>query len=289
MRNYKYYKAFYDYKKHSWILDGYFKDSRTRVIGKAIGDCVAGEGYFEHKKAADIITFEKTLPELYKPENWNAVILYNYVHEAINGDNLSERMTQYSEDISNVKEVLKNKLKRIKAYYEDYCEKHIKNDDEKSNRLLNSLENNLNDAVNDIQKYVDALKLNECLFEFRQCKPKDKLAPHLVVRYDDVGEVANVFSDIVLTDEEDESKSYSFRPDIRCYNNQLCIVRLEYEERQWGTDSNNRITRKEGDTINIKDLDELKKKGKLLLERLKRLVEIPTKELWNEWHKEDKK
>ena len=73
-------------KEYSWILDDKYKDSRTKVIGKAIGDCVAGEGAFEDKTPKDIITFKDTNPETYGPENWNAVILYNYVHEAINGE-----------------------------------------------------------------------------------------------------------------------------------------------------------------------------------------------------------
>ena len=75
-----------DFAEQKWILNDKYKDSRTKVIGKAIGDCVAGEGAFEDKTPEDIITFKDTNPETYGPENWNAVILYNYVHEAINGE-----------------------------------------------------------------------------------------------------------------------------------------------------------------------------------------------------------
>ena len=61
-----------------WILDDKYKDSRTKVIGKAIGDCVAGEGAFANKTSEEIITFKDTDPKTYKQRNWNAVILYNY-------------------------------------------------------------------------------------------------------------------------------------------------------------------------------------------------------------------
>ena len=81
-----YYKAlgYQDNGKYSWILDKYYEDSRTKVIRKAMGDCVADKNEFKGKEATDSITFEKTFSETYKPANWNAVILYNYVHESIN-------------------------------------------------------------------------------------------------------------------------------------------------------------------------------------------------------------
>ena len=235
---------------------------------------------------------------MYEQKNWNAVILYNYVHEAINRNYLTKNKIGYDEYdeikfeyatiVRNVREVLKNKLKGIKTYYEDYCEKHIKNDDEKSNRLLNSLENNLNDAVNDIQKYVDALKLNECLFEFRQCKLDKNLAPHLELNSYKLNEGAGFFSEILLIDEKDKNKSYCFWPTISCYDNRLYIVGLEYKERLKEMDSK-KLSQEESDMIYIKKLAALKNEGKLLLERLDGLVELPTEELWNKWHQKDKK
>ncbi len=286
IQHYKYHRYYDDDYKHSWILDKYYEESRTRVIGKAIGDCVADEGEFKGKKADNIITFENTRPEKYTPANWNAVILYNYVHEAINRSNLYRTGKSHSNDISNVKEVLGNKLERIKAYYEDYYQERFKNDAEELNHLLNSLEKNLDDAVNYIQEYVDALKLNEDLFSFGQCKLKNILAPNVKnQKSHKLNEGACFFIGIMLTDKKNKNKSYRFWPTISCYDNQLYIVELEYKERQWITDAINGITReKRGDTINIQDLDALKKEGKLLLERLDGLVELPTEELWNEWH-----
>ena len=87
----------------SWILDDKYKDSRTKVIGKAIGDCVAGEGAFANKKSGEIITFERTNPAEYEQENWNAVILYNYVHEAINGTAFKEFFTGDKDVVSCIK------------------------------------------------------------------------------------------------------------------------------------------------------------------------------------------
>ncbi|MBQ2174953.1 MAG: hypothetical protein II453_07800, partial [Alphaproteobacteria bacterium] len=238
------------------------------------------------KKADNIITFENTRPELYEQKNWNAVILYNYVHEAINRGNLYKTVRLYSKDISNVKGVLGNKLERIKAYYEDYYQERFKNDDEKLNRLLNSLEKNLDDAVNYIQEYVDALKLNEDLFSFGQCKLRNILAPNVKRQKSyKLNEGVAFLIGIMLTDEKDKNKSYHFWPTISCHNNQLCIVELGYKELLLETDGN-KITQ---ENTEIQKLEEFLNKSKLLLERLKGLVEIPTKELWNEWHKEDKK
>ena len=303
IQHYKYHRYYDDDYKHSWILDKYYEESRTRVIGKAIGDCVADEGEFKGKEADNIITFENTRPELYEQKNWNAVILYNYVHEVINGNNLNKnkkgycgKLFEYAAivgNVGNVREVLKNKLKGIKTYYEDYykdyCEKHIKNDDEKSNRLLNSLENNLDDAVKDIQKYVDALKLNECLFEFRQCKRSNILVPNVKIQKSHkLNEGAEFFSEILLIDKKNKNKSYRFWPTISCYDNRLYIVGLKYKECLKEMDSN-KLRREESDMTYIKKLAALKNEGKLLLERLDGLVELPTEELWNKWHQKDKK
>ena len=89
-------------KKNAWILDQEYEESRTKVIGEAIGDCIAGKNEFAKKGPNDIITFDETEPKDYEPEHWNAVILYNYIHEAINGELKSTK----------VAEVLKKKLEK---------------------------------------------------------------------------------------------------------------------------------------------------------------------------------
>ncbi|MBQ2176050.1 MAG: hypothetical protein II453_13645 [Alphaproteobacteria bacterium] len=235
---------------------------------------------------------------MYERKNWNAVILYNYVHEAINRDDLSsKRKTQYSKDISDVKGVLENKLDKIHKYYKDYYQEHFKNDDEKLNRLLNSLEGNLNNAVNDIQKYVNALKLNESLYEFKKIKLAYKkkksienLAPYLDDSSSSSSEVVEVWAPLVLTDKKDTNKSYLFYPTIAYDNNQLYIVELSRTVQRWEkSNKQGSMEQISIDSSKIKDLDGLKDHGKLLLDRLDGLVKLPTEELWNKWHQKDKK
>ena len=158
-------------KEYSWILDDKYKDSRTKVIGKAIGDCVAREGAFANKAPEEIITFKDTDPKTYKQRNWNAVILYNYIHEAINGEAFKEFFTagcgaikakenkeNYVKQLSDVRGVLKNKLEKLKEHYKaEYSKKCTKR---------------LDKAVEHIQKYVETLQLNRALRRFRYSKER---------------------------------------------------------------------------------------------------------------------
>ena len=287
IRYYKYDKAYDGDDKYSWILNEYYEESRTRVIGKAIGDCVADEGYFEHKKADDILTFKNTLPEWYERKNWNAVILYNYVHEVINGNNLPEDST--------VNQVLKNKLNGIKTHYENYYReyikrKHIKKDD--ADKLIDSLQKNLDDAVNDIQKYVDALKLHESLLKYRWEKPAYKkkqsieyLAPNLETSPG--GECA-FYRGIMLTDKKNPDIFYVFTPTIACYNNQLYIVGLSYNWNRW-EDFEQEKQFISGSVNDIKNLIDLKQVSTRLLERLGGLVKLPDENLLQYWLKQEAK
>ena len=240
---------------------------------------------------------------MYEQKNWNAVILYNYVHEAISRSNLLEDSDKYCEYASSVKEVLKNKLKRIKEYYEDYYRKHIKNGD--ADKLIVSLQGNLDDAVKDIQKYVDALKLNIFLQESRWGKLEyntkqsiENLAPNL----DAPGssKVATFSRPLVLTDEESE-KFYLFYPTIACDNNQLYIAKLGLQNGEWKQSNNGQRSRGQRSmtkmttrkVTEIRNLTEFKNDYESLLDRLLKrldgLVKLPTEELWNKWHQKDKK
>ena len=289
IRYYDYGKVFYDDDKHRWILDKYYEDSRTRVIGKAIGDCVANKGEFKGKKAADIITFENTLPELYEQKNWNAVILYNYVHEAINRNGIYENNDEYFYDMSNVSLVLQDKLETIKRHYENYyieCikRKHIKKGD--ADNLIKSLQTNLSNAINDIQKYVDALKLNMYLVNFRWRKQEyekfpciGNLAPLLETSS---GGGAVCYPNITLTDEEKHDIFYDFYPTIACADNQLYIVGLSHDSGRW-----KKFEGKMQYDINpcnsIKNLEELKFMSERLLERLGGVVKLPNEDLLKYW------
>ncbi|MBQ9335652.1 MAG: hypothetical protein IJS10_03860, partial [Alphaproteobacteria bacterium] len=75
----------------SWIKETMFSESIREVIGKAIADCVTEKNEFASKTGVDTITFETTPNDInYSPENWNAVVLYNYLNiiksDFINGE-----------------------------------------------------------------------------------------------------------------------------------------------------------------------------------------------------------
>ena len=82
--------------------------------------------------------------------------------------------------------------------------------------MIFSLQGNLDDAVNDIQKYVDALKLNIFLQEYKweKLSYKEKqsienLAPYL--NNTSSSEAAEVWLDLILTDAKEPDKSYFFQ------------------------------------------------------------------------------
>ena len=171
------------YKNYSWIRDKNYKDSRSKVIGEAIGDCVAGKNEFAGKTAEDIITFEGTSPENYEQKHWNAVILYNYFNAVvdsskINPDQIGNR--EYPEWTSNVQSGLNSKVHDIYKRYEN---------DYNSNKKL--LCQNLKQAIKNIQQYVNALDLCEVLCEFNVSKKKydedariDVIAPFVNLNID---------------------------------------------------------------------------------------------------------
>ena len=279
-------------EEHSWILDDYYKESRTRVIGKAIGDCVADEGEFKGKKADDIITFENTRPELYKPENWNAVILYNYVHEAINRNGLYENMDVYFDDMSNVSLVLQDKLETIKRHYENYYRGHIKNGD--ADKLIVSLQGNLDDAVNDIQKYVDALSLYEDLYEFRTNKQQYKkmssilyIAPKVNISSDDDGRAFKYDASFFLDAGSDQRQKYV--PTFRYYDGKLYITSIKIFEETWRqtAEDGSGCWKKSCNSMSVYDPADLKKYGGWLLDRWGGLVTLPDEEMFIKWADED--
>lgn len=154
-----------DYRKkksesdNHWILEGALEESRRKVVGKAIGECVAGKNQFKGKSIDDIITltFQDDLtskiiePKDYEQKHFSPIILYNYIHEVINGNR-----TNHEGELADVNAVLKDKLDMIKANY---------GNTEASNKRLDI-------AVEIVKRYVKALKLNEYLLQFKECKQK---------------------------------------------------------------------------------------------------------------------
>ena len=69
------------YKCDEWIKQDKYKDSIYNVITKAIADCALGRNEFDKEKINDgIITFENKDYEKYTDENWNALVLYNFIN-----------------------------------------------------------------------------------------------------------------------------------------------------------------------------------------------------------------
>ena len=282
---------YFDAAEHKWILNDKYKNSRTKVIGKAIGDCVAGKGAFKDKTPDQIITFKDTNPETYGPENWNAVILYNYVHEAINGEAFNEfftfdaseqryyygglDLTAYAKQVSDV---LQDKLKRIKKYYKQYCgEECIKK---------------LEDAVNDIQEYVDALELNEWLAVFREtemnyrtsdCPSCSDLAPHLDGNFSEYG--GSLSRSFYRVDKDNAlNKRLSYDLELRYQDNNLYVFSLSIDKESFEFKNDKGDWRKNGAITALSDPSELESpEFSWIMDRLEGLVVPPSKELWNEW------
>lgn len=120
---------FYSYDKineatgeHKWLKGKKYYNSIVKVIGEAIGDCMALEGEFEHNFMGCVnreelgfktIIFRNTNPLEYTRANWNAVILYNAVNYMINNPN--SRVHVCNTDVS----LIQNSYSILKTHYTD--------------------------------------------------------------------------------------------------------------------------------------------------------------------------
>ena len=68
-----------DADKNSWITKQKYNESIVKVIAKAVADCITDKNEFANKNANDVITFNVTAKN-YTKANWNAVVLWNYLH-----------------------------------------------------------------------------------------------------------------------------------------------------------------------------------------------------------------
>ena len=130
-----------DAKKGSWIRKGIYNESIIKVIGEAIGNCIAGMGEFKGKTSNDVITFAATPNDVkYKPENWNAVVLWNY---------LNILKCDYTNGVHrDMETVMGDVSKRVFDFYS-------------TTYHINDLEGKLYDAIKDIKKYSLALNLDD--------------------------------------------------------------------------------------------------------------------------------
>ena len=271
-----------------WILAEKYTNSRRKVIGKAIADCVTGENEFAGKPAGDIITFdEKAYPNKYiSPQNydkkhWNAVIFYNYIHEAMNGaDHYTER-DQYEEYICDVNNLLNKsgKLEAIRKYYKTHYTKN-----------LNALYKNLEDAVKDIQRYVNALGLQSDLYSFRIHKQNYNKIPDIMDIAPGVkkapGNDLLIFSKFCTfcktISKGDNIHRMAYIPSLRVYNNNLYIFGFHVSEQYW---DKNKWTNKTGDFKWFGYNSLCTGQGKWLQDLLTelKLAEVPDKDILKQW------
>ena len=263
-----------NYKEQYWILEPEYQNSRTKVIGNAIADCVTGEKEFKDKdkKPGDIITFEGTNPETYKQKHWNAFILYNYINEVINGGNDGD-----------VAEVLKDKLDELKKNYRGKYGEAI------------------DKAVAYIQDYVYALDLYGELIKFRDSKQRydtyqetQDIAPCKLGAFDN--KQLTMMNNFYTFNNAAPNTIWKYQqPCFRYEGNQLYLADLYMTEDNYiqGVTTSESYWRSNPPThIAIDDIEEVKKLDsklalcKPLLERLDGLVKAPTKEMVAQWQDE---
>ena len=281
-----------EYKEQHWILEPKYKNSRTKVIGQAIADCVTGENEFAGKKPNDIITFKDTDPVTYKQKHWNAVILYNYIHEVINGGN----------DSKQVDKVLKDKIEMIRLHYQEYFfERRSQLYRESCDKLLQELSAKLAQAIKYIQDYADALDLWGELAEFRDSKKKydtnknniEYIAPNVNSKYSDINALCftKYFYKLDL-DQDTLTTRWQYCPAFRYAGDKLYISEIERFKYTWDQKANSGagmwIECKDGykytstRTDNIAALSK-ELQNSLLLDRLNGLVNEPTEDIIAQW------
>ena len=284
-----------DLKKKGWIVDNKYQNSRRKVIGKAIADCVTGDNEFAGKTARNIITFdEKAYPNKYiSPKNydkkhWNAVILYNYIHEAINGTHLPEDSKNYVDEVQDVKYVLRNKWEDIHKHYEKYC-----GEDKKK---LAKLEKSLHKAVKDIQQYVSILELNIDLCEFRISKLKYDKTQNMKDICPDVKSLSDDNCNLMLNCPflaqvfEKNNTRFSriqYEPAFTCFDGSLYIsgLRISVLYAEKDEQCQGKVNVIYAGSIVPDTYVNFNNFGIWLLYRLKGLAEAPMEELWNWWYR----
>ena len=63
----------------NWITQEGYNESIIKVMAQAVADCITDKNEFAFKGEGDVITFAVEAKD-YSAENWNAVVLWNYLH-----------------------------------------------------------------------------------------------------------------------------------------------------------------------------------------------------------------
>ena len=136
-----------DAEKDNWIKQGQYSDSIIKVIGEAIGNCVTEQAEFSKKEQKDVITFAASPKDTtYSPENWNAVVLYNYLNE------LKFHFID-DKDKRTENQIFGDVAKKINAHYA----KEYK---------ISGLDVSIRKAISDIKEYSNKLELYNEMKEF---------------------------------------------------------------------------------------------------------------------------
>ena len=276
-----------------WILDDFFKDSKENVIGEVIGDCVAGKNKFEGLKADDIIMVKGDCIDECEQADWNELILYNYIHEAING-NLNEA--------KDVRHVLGDKLTSIEKYCIYYYSGKYSEDQEQAGAYITNINQYIDNAVEIVQCYVNALKLNEYLFQFRECKRKYdyEFRPTIKPKYAYRPSVMNISPNVDTKNSREDGQCFAhnfadlfFDPQsqllrgykvfLRYFNGRMYVSKLIIDEMDPYKAYPGKTIKYQYDTS---DLDGLKKWGEWLWKRLDTLVKLPTPEIIKQWEQQ---
>ena len=135
-----------DADESNWITKETYNESITKVIAKAVADCVTDKNEFANKGESDVITFGAKA-ETYDKANWNAVVLWNYLH-ILKWD----YMNNAGCDKDGIFEEVRQRI----------CEKYP------TEEVLNIAEE-VKRAISDIKEYDKELRLTEEMKEFYKC------------------------------------------------------------------------------------------------------------------------
>lgn len=142
------------------------------IIGKAIADCLENKNEFKDKINKDVITFEGKEPIDYNRENWNAVILYNYIflykhyfNTSLLVDGVIKSHKDGRVEVAAENEKDKKTFRDIFDVVGDNVYKHYEKlyKEKQWDDNLPKLHDVISDAVSDIKAYNSALRLDKIM------------------------------------------------------------------------------------------------------------------------------
>ncbi len=213
-------------RKHQWIKQEDYEQSIENVIGKAIADRITNMNEFKDKGLRDLITFDgleyEDRPENYTQENWNAVVLYNFINRLYWEDCriLNDTDTKSTPDIfdrgyflKQIKIMSTTLQANISSHYHNYLEQ---------NQLLECNENEgkekIENAISEIIAYFKALNdMSTCFADI--CK-------HALM-YDKSSDDSKLFvcPHFKITDAENHEGSFIMN-NIYLKGDQACEIKL---------------------------------------------------------------